>query len=410
MANLEQSINPKEHAAMGLAKTSEELKFAKPLTLKELKVIEKQIMPFLEKDPVSALGWLSITNPEIFEAFTKDALHKTELYLKALGENEYQLGSFMDVRLANRRAEIFREKVQEAEQRPIEPLPPAEANVVVLGKLPFTSPKSSVREFDLKEGALRGSKKGGIDRLKLNRSEVETLLHELNHVAHSILETIFKDRQSLDPNLTSPENFGKYDVYFYSNLGDEGKPDPIQVLKTEKGFGKKDGEYQYFASPDRARPFANKTHEAIYRLLSDKLFTEDLAFYNSEVVSQGKLMPSYFEQTYYSRSHKFPQIGMPLPPDRILSKYTTQGGILPSDREYIKTLDRFNKTIQTAAQSVLDDLQYTVKENIMQKKDMIPPKDNVYTLIQELKTGKLNEEKEDDEWSISGFIKNLFNK
>ena len=66
----------------------------------------------------------------------------------------------------------------------------------MLGKLPFTSPKSSVREFDLKEGALRGSKKGGIDRLKLNRSEVETLLHELNHVAHSILETIFKDLAS----------------------------------------------------------------------------------------------------------------------------------------------------------------------------------------------------------------------
>ena len=70
MANLEQSINPKEQAAMGLAKTSEELKFAKPLTPKELEVIEKQIMPFLEKDPVSALGWLSITNPELFEEFT----------------------------------------------------------------------------------------------------------------------------------------------------------------------------------------------------------------------------------------------------------------------------------------------------------------------------------------------------
>ena len=176
------------------------------------------------------------------------------------------------------------------------------------------------------------------------------------------------------------------------------------MLKTEKGFGKKDGEYQYFASPDRARPFANKTHEAIYRLLSDKLFTEDLAFYNSEVVSQGKLMPSYFEQTYYSRSHKFPQIGKPLPSDRILSKYTTQGGILPSDREYIKTLDRFNKTIQTAAQSVLDDLQYTVKENIMQKsmpESMIEKKN--------YKRYDSVEDKE-DKWYIPNFIENLFKK
>ena len=399
--------NPKAKSLSGLDVPIEQLQFEKPLNIAELKIIEKQILPFLEKDPVSALGWLSITNPEILEAYTKDAMHKTELYLKALSGSENTLGSYMDARRVNENQEFFREMAQEDEQRPILAGPAADANVVVLGKLPFKKTTDFLREYDIKEGALRGGKKGGTDRLKLNRSEIETLLHELNHVAHNILEVVFSDRQSLDPNLTAPKYYDKEDhehgMYFRDYKDRFDKPDPIRALDTHKGF------------PKPKMPFINKTHEAIYRLLSDDLFTEDLAFYNSETVSQGKNIPGYFNFKTYNKRRKYAQIGMPREKtgdriDDILAKISTQSGMLPSDREYIKTLDGYNKVIQDASQSLLDDLQHTVKSNIMQKKDMIPPKDNVYTLIQELKTGELNEEKEDNEWSISGFIKNLFNK
>ena len=415
---LKRSRNPKETVKEGLEVASENLKFEQPLTKTQLDVIEEQILPYLENDSTSALGWFAITSPEILKSFTKDALHKTELYLKTLKEEPKRLGSFTDVRFAKSVAELAHEYAQEQEHKELKPYPEADASVVVIGKNPYVAPKIVKEgkiysnwdyEWARKQEQLRASKKGETDRLKLNQSEIRALLHELNHVAHNILGNIFTDRQSLDPNLTAPKTYKSHDDIDYRKYprSYSDAPEAIQAAQTDTAFGK----------IKNVRPFVNQTHEAIYRLLSDELFTEDLAFYNSDVVSRGKLLPDYFSSLIYNERRKYPQVGMPISLDDILHKISTQEGILPSDREYLKTIDGYNSLIQDASQSVLDDLQHTVKENIMQKKNM-PGKQLHEKEIKDRHTDHLLDTLDlfgkpavkENKWYIPDFIENMFSE